>query len=243
MPELRALIAAAGSGSRAGLPYPKTLHPVLGRPILLRLLDLLRPLDPRPVVIVSPSGRPEIERCLAAEGAEAELIEQPRATGMGDAILLFRHAAGAAETEQLLVVWGDIPLLEAATVEGLLAAHRLHGNDFSFATRHVDDAYTIVERDPEGRVTALVETREAGLTPGPGERDIGLFVLRPQAVLPVLAEELEGARGRATGEHGFLYVVRHLAARGQRVEAVPIATDRDLVSLNRLSDLDGVSGA
>jgi bifunctional UDP-N-acetylglucosamine pyrophosphorylase/glucosamine-1-phosphate N-acetyltransferase len=241
MPELRVLIAAAGGGSRAGLPYPKTLHPVLGRPILLRLLDLMRPIDPRPVVIVSPTGRLEIAHCLADAGADAELIEQPSPTGMGDAILLFGAAEGADETEHLLVVWGDIPLLEQATVEGLLRAHISHGNDFSFATRHVDEAYTIVERDPDGHVTALVETREAGLTLGPGERDIGLFVLRPAAVLPVLAEELEGARGAATGEHGFLYVVRHLAARGQRVEAVPIATERDLVSLNRLSDLAGIS--
>ncbi|HEY0312453.1 MAG TPA: NTP transferase domain-containing protein [Allosphingosinicella sp.] len=240
MPELRALIAAAGTGSRAGLPYPKTLHPVLGRPILLRLLDLLRPLDPNPVVIVSPLGAAPIRATLGADGATAELIEQSRPTGMGDAILLFRQAQGAAETEHLLIVWGDIPLLERVTVEALVAAHRDHGNDFTFATRHVDEAYTIVERDAEGRVTALIETREAGLVPGPGERDIGLFVIRPQAVLAVLEQALDGARGRETGEHGFLYVVRHLAERGCRVEALPIATERDLVSLNRLSDLAGL---
>jgi bifunctional N-acetylglucosamine-1-phosphate-uridyltransferase/glucosamine-1-phosphate-acetyltransferase GlmU-like protein len=236
MAELRVLIAAAGSGSRAGLPYPKTLHPVLGRPILLRLLDLLRPLDPRPAVIVSPAGRAPIEQCLADAGAEAELIEQPAPTGMGDAILCFK-----GEAEHLLVAWGDIPLLEPATVEGLRAAHFAHGNDFTFATRRVEAAYTVVERDEAGRVAALVETREAGLEPGPGERDIGLFLFRARPVLGLLARELDGARGRATGEHGFLYIVRHLAERGFRVEAVPIATERDLVSLNRLSDLDGAA--
>ncbi|MBV8686766.1 MAG: NTP transferase domain-containing protein [Alphaproteobacteria bacterium] len=242
MAELRALVAAAGSGTRAGLPYPKTLHPVLGRPILLRLLDLLRPLDPRPAVIVSPSGRQEVERCLAEAGAAAELIEQPAPTGMGDAILRFRDAQGAAETEHLLVVWGDIPLLEPATIEGLRAAHFAGGNDFSFATRRVEEAYTIVERDASGRVAALIETREAGLRPGPGERDIGLFLFRARPVFDLLARRLEGAEGRSTGEHGFLYIVRHLAARGFKVEAVPIATERDLISLNRLSDLGDLAG-
>jgi len=237
MPELRALIAAAGTGSRAGLPYPKTLHPVLGRPILLRLLDLLRPLDPNPVVIVSPSGAAPVREALGADGAAAELIEQSRPTGMGDAILLFRQAQAAAETEHLLIVWGDIPLLEPSTIEALVKAHCDHGNDFTFATRHVKEAYTIVERDALGRVTGLVETREAGLVPSPGERDIGLFIVHPQPVFAVLEQELEGAHGRGTGEHGFLYVVRHLVARGYRVEALPIATERDLVSLNRLSDL------
>jgi bifunctional UDP-N-acetylglucosamine pyrophosphorylase/glucosamine-1-phosphate N-acetyltransferase len=46
--------------------------------------------------------------------------------------------------------------------------------------------------------------------------------------------------GAATGEHGFLYVVEHLIQRGFKVEALPIATERDLVSLNRPSDLDAV---
>jgi bifunctional N-acetylglucosamine-1-phosphate-uridyltransferase/glucosamine-1-phosphate-acetyltransferase GlmU-like protein len=240
MPEIRALIAAAGTGSRAGLPYPKTLHPVLGKPILVRLIETLRPVDQAPTVIVSPGGRAEIERCLAEYGLEASLVEQPAPTGMGDAVLRFRDAPAFDAAEHVLLVWGDIPLLEAATVEALLAAHLSGGNDFTFATRFVDRAYTIVERDEEGRVTALTETREAGLEPQPGERDIGLFLFRADPVFALLEQELAGAKGRGTGEHGFLYLVGHLAARGCRVEALPIATLRDLVSLNRLSDLDAL---
>jgi bifunctional N-acetylglucosamine-1-phosphate-uridyltransferase/glucosamine-1-phosphate-acetyltransferase GlmU-like protein len=240
MAEVRALIAAAGTGSRAGLPYPKTLHEVLGKPILVRLLETLRPIDPEPTVIVSPAGRGVIDTCLAAHGAAASLVEQPAPTGMGDAVLCFRDAPAFAEAEHVLLVWGDIPLLEGATVEALVRTHLDHDNDFTFATRQVDDAYTIVERAGDGRVTALIETREAGLDPGPGERDIGLFVFRRDAVFDLLAAELPGARGRATGEHGFLYLVRHLAERGFKVEALPVATERDLISLNRLSDLSAL---
>jgi bifunctional N-acetylglucosamine-1-phosphate-uridyltransferase/glucosamine-1-phosphate-acetyltransferase GlmU-like protein len=237
MAEVAVLIAAAGTGSRSGLPYPKTLHPVLGKPILVRLLETLRPIDPKPTVIVSPAGRPEVEACLASHKAAASLIEQPAPSGMGDAVLCFRQAPAFAEAEHVLLIWGDIPLLEGATVETLVRTHLDRGNDYTFATRRVDDAYTIVERSGDGRVTALIETREAGLDPGPGERDIGLFVFRRDPVFDLLAAELPGARGRATGEHGFLYLVRHLAERGFKVEALPIATERDLISLNRLSDL------
>src|SRR4051812_16297636 len=83
MAEIRALIAAAGNGSRAGLAYPKTLHPVLGRPILLRLIETLAPIDPHPVVVVSPSGREPIAECLEAAGVAADLIIQEKPTGMG----------------------------------------------------------------------------------------------------------------------------------------------------------------
>jgi glycosyltransferase involved in cell wall biosynthesis/CTP:molybdopterin cytidylyltransferase MocA len=240
MAEIKVLIAAAGAGTRAGLPYPKTLHPVRGEPILTRLMETLRAIDPRPTVIVSPAGREAIAAALAERGLHADLVEQPKPSGMGDAILCFRDAPAAAQAEHLLVVWGDIPLLQPETVEAVCRAHLEGGNDFTFATRHVEEAYTIVARGPDGEVTSLTETREAGLQPGPGERDIGLFVLRVEPVLSVLAERLPGAFGRSTGEHGFLYLVRHLAERGLRVEALPVATELDLVSLNRLSDLDGI---
>src|SRR4051812_28383440 len=90
MVEVRVLIAAAGTGSRAGLPYPKTLHEVLGKPILVRLIETLKPIDPEPTVIVSPTGRAEVERSLAEHGLTASLVEQPDPTGMGDAVLCFR---------------------------------------------------------------------------------------------------------------------------------------------------------
>lgn len=236
---VRVVIAAAGAGRRAGLPYPKTLHPVRGTPILVRLLELLRPIDARPIVIVSPEGRTPIADMLAEHGLAADLVEQPAPTGMGDAILCVRGTSADA-AEHLLVVWGDIPLIQPETVDGLRAAHEAHGNDFTFVTRHVDAAYTFVARDADGRVAALTETREAGLEPAPGERDIGLFMFRREPVLRMLERRLDGATGGRTGEHGFLYVVRHLAAAGLRVEAVPIGTELDLISLNRMADIEGL---
>lgn len=240
MTKVRALIAAAGSGTRAGLPYPKTLHPVRGRPILLRLIEQLSAVDPHPTVIVSPSGRAPIADCLADAGVAADLVEQAEPTGMGDAILAFRTAPAFADAEHVLLVWGDIPLLGQDTIDALVRAHLADGNDLTLASRIVDQAYTRVERDAVGKVIALVETREAGLALEPGERDIGLFVFRALPLFDLLEQRLDGAIGRRTGEHGFLYIVRHLVERGYQVEALPIATEEDLVSLNHPSDLDGV---
>ena len=238
MPEIRVLIAAAGGGERAGLPYPKALHPVEGRPILVRLIETLRGIDGRPTVIVSPAGREPIAACLAEHDIAADLVEQPRPTGMGDAVLCFEDSPAAPDAEHLLLVWGDIPFLQPATIAAMRNAHVDHGNDFTFVTREVDRAYTIVTRDSAGSVVAVTETRELELAPQPGERDIGLFLLRTKAVLPILAERLPGAFGKTTGEHGFLYVVEHLVHRGLRVEALPVAREIELLSLNSLSDLE-----
>ena len=158
---------------------------------------------------------------------------------MGDAVLKFAESPAAADCRHLVLVWGDIPLIHPDTLSELVAAHLEAGNTFTFATRHVDAAYTVVSRSEDGEVESILETREAGQSGmKTGERDIGLFVFQWQPVLAALQEGAPGKFGKATGEHGFLYVVGHLVRKGFRVEALPVAREQDLVSLNSLSDLD-----
>lgn len=240
MAEIRALVAAAGRGTRAGLPYPKTLFVIQGKPILVRIAELLAPYDPHPTVIVSPDGEAPIRACLKEAGRSAHLVSQPEPRGMGDAVLKFEQSPVFESAEHVLLVWGDIPLIQPETVAAMVEAHIARGNDFTFATRLVDSAYTVVSRDALGEVTGVMETRELGSPePQPGEREIGLFIFRKAPVMNALREELSGMRGGATGEHGFLYLIGHLAARGLRVQALPIATELDLVSLNSLKDVAG----
>jgi bifunctional N-acetylglucosamine-1-phosphate-uridyltransferase/glucosamine-1-phosphate-acetyltransferase GlmU-like protein len=239
LPGLRALVPAAGKGSRAGLPFPKTLFPIQGKPILVRIHEVLAPHDPQPSIVVSPAGYVSINDCLQDHGCRAHLVLQPEARGMGDAVLRFADSPAYAAAEHVLLVWGDIPFLQSATVDALLSAHAASGNDFTFATRHVERAYTVVSRDIDGRVTGIRETREAGVADAaPGERDIGLFVFRKEPVFALLQEELPGSRGGATGEFGFLHVVAELARRGLRVEGVSVATELETVSLNAMKDIE-----
>lgn len=239
MAEICALVAAAGRGTRAGLPYPKTLFPIQGKPILVRVAELLAPYDLHPTVIVSPNGYQPIQECLDGAGVAAHLIVQPEPRGMGDAVLRFDQSPAFANAEHVLLIWGDVPFIQPQTIARLVDEHLVKGNDFTFATRLVDSAYTVVSRDEAGRVTGVVETREQGIAePRAGERDIGLFIFRKDVVLAVLREELPGKWGKSTGEHGFLYAIGHLAARGLHVAAMRIATELDLISLNSLKDVD-----
>lgn len=238
MLEVRALVAAAGRGTRAGLPYPKTLFPIQGVPILVRIASLLQPYDENPTVIVSPEGKDPVARCLRDHAVAAELVIQSEPRGMGDAVLRFKDSPAFDAAEHVLLIWGDIPFVQSSTVEALVTAHLRHHNDFTLATRTVEKAYTVVSRDQQGAVTGVRETRELGQSSPPGgERDIGLFIFRKQPVFEALQEDLSGKFGRATGEHGFLYVIEHLVRTGCRVEAVPVATELDLVSLNSMTDI------
>jgi bifunctional UDP-N-acetylglucosamine pyrophosphorylase / glucosamine-1-phosphate N-acetyltransferase len=238
--ETRALIAAAGRGSRAGLPYPKTLYPVQGKPILLRICEMLLPYDAQPTIIVGPSGEGPIGECLDNAGYAAHLVRQPEPKGMGEAVLRFAYSPAFAAAEHVLLIWGDVPFVQPQTVAALVDAHHAKGNDFTFVSRLVRSPYTIVSRNETGEVTGVVETREAGLTPpSEGERDIGLFIFRKDPMFETLREDLPGKWGRGTGEHGFLYAIGHLARKGCKIAALPIAKEIETVSLNSLQDLAG----
>lgn len=159
---------------------------------------------------------------------------------MGDAVLRFAGSPAFSSAEHVLLMWGDLPFVRPETLVAMVEAHHSRRNDFTFVSRLVSRPYTVVVRDPAGRVAEVVETREAGLErTGPGERDVGLFVFRKDPVFEALREDLPGKWGRRTGEHGFLYVIGHLARRGFKVEALPIAEDIETVSFNSRHDLVG----
>ena len=89
---------------------------------------------------------------------------------MGDAVLQHSLSPAFDEAAHVLLIWGDIPFIQPATVEKLLAAHKAQDNDFTFATRYAQRAYTIVERDEAGGVKRVLETREAGIPPTSSRR-------------------------------------------------------------------------
>jgi bifunctional UDP-N-acetylglucosamine pyrophosphorylase/glucosamine-1-phosphate N-acetyltransferase len=239
MSKICALVAAAGRGARASLPYPKTLFKIQGKPILIRIMEILTLYDLCPTIIVSPNGQAPIQECLNASGVSAHLVVQPEPRGMGDAVLHFDQSPAFDNAEHVLLMWGDVPFIQPKTLASMIKVHIEHNNDFTFATREVDSAYTLVSRDKLGNVIGVVETREQQISvPQHGERDIGLFIFRKALVLDMLCEELSNKWGKSSDEHGFLYVIGHLAARGFRVEALPIALELELVSLNNLKDVE-----
>ena len=235
---IKVLIAAAGRGKRSFLPYPKTLYKIDGLPILVRIIDLLNSYDSTPTVVVSPQGLDIIDKCLQDSNKTANLVVQPEPLGMGDAVLYFLKSPSYSDAEHVILVWGDIPYLHPKTISHLVSHHLKNNNDFTFATRHVTDPYTVVTRNSEGHVKSVIESSElVNKNLYFGEREIGLFVFRCSPVFSLLNLPLSGKYSKQSGEHGFLYIIEHLVNRDFRVEALPIARAQDLISLNKMDDL------
>ncbi len=152
------LVMAAGKGTRMRSSLPKMLHPVCGRPLVAWPILAAREAGAgRVAAIVSPgidlsAGLPE----------GVETVEQPEPDGTGGAI---RAAAALIEqSETVLVLSGDVPLLSSATIAGLLEAHAASPAAATMLTIELDDpaAYGRVVRTDSGEVERVVEAKAAG---------------------------------------------------------------------------------
>jgi bifunctional UDP-N-acetylglucosamine pyrophosphorylase/glucosamine-1-phosphate N-acetyltransferase len=150
-----ALIMAAGKGTRMRSALPKVLHEVCGRPMIAWPILAAREAGAgRICVIVSP------ERDLSAVLPNGtETIVQPKANGTGGALRAASEVVGESET--LIVLSGDQPLVSGEMLTELLAAHREAGAAATVMTTEVDDpgAYGRIVRGNGGEIERIVEAK------------------------------------------------------------------------------------
>ncbi|GAB4213846.1 MAG: hypothetical protein OHK0022_51500 [Roseiflexaceae bacterium] len=139
---------------------PKVLHRLCGRPMLghvLALADLLAP--QRTVVVLSPQTLDQVQ---AAFGGHYTYVPQAERLGTGHAVLQAREALGGREG-QVLVLFGDTPLVRAETAQTLLQAQHAAGSLVGVLSFQSDPptGYGRIVRNAAGQVEALVEERDA----------------------------------------------------------------------------------
>ncbi|RLC80106.1 MAG: UDP-N-acetylglucosamine diphosphorylase/glucosamine-1-phosphate N-acetyltransferase [Chloroflexi bacterium] len=157
--ETNAVILAAGLGKRMRSKLPKVLHPLVGRPMVLYVLEAASAvIDKKPVVVVG-FGR---EKVMQAIGDRALFAYQEEPLGTGDALLRARDLV-APPNSTVLVLNGDAPLIREETIRSLLETHQREKAALTFLTFRSDDCtgFGRVVRDAHGQVMKLVEEAEA----------------------------------------------------------------------------------
>jgi bifunctional UDP-N-acetylglucosamine pyrophosphorylase/glucosamine-1-phosphate N-acetyltransferase len=149
------LIMAAGEGTRMRSSRPKVLHPVCGRPMVAWPVIAAREAGAgRVCVIVSP------ERDLAPGLPEGtEIVVQPEPNGTGGAVSAALDLVRQSDT--VVVLNGDHPLVSAEVIRELLDAHRradAAATVMSVEREHADQLGRIV-RDADGEFVRIVETK------------------------------------------------------------------------------------
>src|SRR5687768_14807879 len=144
---LHVVILAAGEGKRMKSALPKVLQKIAGKPMLAHVIDTARALRPAGVHVVYGHGGDEV---LAAFAAEADILWAEQAQQLGTGHAVQQAMAEVPDGAQVLVLYGDVPLIEASTLRRLLAAP----GRLAVLVAELDDptGYGRIVRDPEGRV-------------------------------------------------------------------------------------------
>lgn len=120
---LAVVVLAAGKGTRMESSLPKVLQPLMGKPMIQHLLQSVDRLNANPCVVVVGPDMGNVEQ----EVAPRPTVIQAHQLGTGDAVKAARESLQSFSGD-VLVVYGDTPLISTQTLERLLAARRLPSN-------------------------------------------------------------------------------------------------------------------
>mgnify|MGYP001431395713 CR=1 FL=1 len=234
---LSVIILAAGQGKRMVSDLPKVLQPLAGRPLLAHVIDTARSLNPAAVYVVFGHGGERVREAILDAGIHWVL--QAEQLGTGHAVLQAMPAIPDDHT--VLVLYGDVPLVRAATLTDL--TRRAGVSSLALLTAVLPDpaGYGRVIRDTTGRVARIVEHKDANHKERAiAEVNTGLMAA-PAGKLRRWLSAL--GRDNAQGEYYLPDCIVAAVRDGVAVEAVVAASATEVLGVNDKLQLAEVEAA
>ena len=239
MRQVAVIVLAAGQGTRMKSDVHKVLHPIAGRPMLLHLLASAAELDPARTVVVAGARREQIEAVVVPMGIDMAVQEPQHGTGHA---VQQAQAALAGFAGDVLILYGDVPLVRAETMQLML--DRLRAPD---APAVVVLGFEPADTLSYGRVVAqsglidkMVEYKDAT----EAERAVrlcnsGLMVARAEDLFPLLARV---GNDNAAGEYYLVDIVNIANADGRQC-AVITCEEGEVAGVNSRAELARVEAS
>ncbi|MCA8942949.1 MAG: bifunctional N-acetylglucosamine-1-phosphate uridyltransferase/glucosamine-1-phosphate acetyltransferase [Planctomycetes bacterium] len=230
---LAVIVLAAGLGTRTKVSIPKVLLPLCGRTLLGTVLDTVADLTPDRTVVVLHHGKDEIERTLA-DRSGLTIVDQGEPRGTGHAVQVAMHALEGFEGD-VMVVYGDVPLITVDTLVELRASRGDHG--VSVLTALPDDPTGLgrILRDADDEFVGIREERDCSddelAIP---EINAGIYCY-DAAVLRPLLEGLSD--DNAQRELYLTDTIQALLEDGRTAIAVEVADAEEVSGINDLRQL------
>jgi len=233
---LAIVIMAAGKGTRLKSRRPKVLHEIGGKPLLAHVIAAAAQIvAPENIYAIVGHQADKVKAAVAATGIR--FVEQADQRGTGHAVQCAKDAI--AGYENILVLSGDAPLIQAETLAALAAFHQAQKAAMTLTTAEPSQptGYGRIIHPAPGspEVSAIIEQKM--LTPeqlGMREVNMGLYAFRTAPLLAHL--------GKLTTDnpHGELYLTdmaQVLAAAGQRVVAFHTDDPDQLLGANTIAEM------
>ena len=160
---LAVIILAAGKGTRMKSKTPKVLHKLGGIPMIGHVLHTAAELGTAHTVAVVRHDRDRVAEAILDFAPNTIIADQDEIPGTGRALEAGLDALPADFSGDVVVLSGDVPLLDSVTVSRLLDAHRNNRNDLTMLSAIYDDptGFGRVVRDEDGNFAQIVEHKDA----------------------------------------------------------------------------------
>ncbi len=228
------IVLAAGQGARMNSDLPKVLHTLAGAPLLAHALTAARALEPERTILVTGYGAEAVADAGRAVDPDLSIVEQREQLGTAHAVLQAIPALDGFDGD-VVVLYGDTPLIRPETLEAMLAARTAGAAVVILGFETAEPAnYGRLILDSAGGLAAIIEAREAT----PDQLAIrlcnsGLLAAEAATLNSLLAEV---GNDNAKGEYYLTDVVALARARGLTAAAIT-CPEAETLGVNSRADL------
>ena len=223
---LSIVILAAGQGKRMKSNLPKVLQPLAGQPMLGHVVAAAKALRADAIHVVHGHGGEQVKQALASE--PVNWVLQAEQLGTGHA--LAQAMPSIPDDHQVLILFGDVPLVRVATLQRLIDETGTEG--FGVLTVILEDpsGYGRIVRDNAGNVVRIVEQKDANTKERAiPEINTGLMIGPARALRSWLAAL---KNDNAQGEYYLTDVIVMAVRAGMKVNAVISPTEAEVLGVN-----------
>jgi bifunctional UDP-N-acetylglucosamine pyrophosphorylase/glucosamine-1-phosphate N-acetyltransferase/UDP-N-acetylglucosamine pyrophosphorylase len=236
-----AVVMAAGKGTRMKSDLPKVLFPVLGRPMILFVLDALDAAGIDETIVVV-GYRGDDVKAVVGDRKRVRFALQAEQLGTGHAVMSAKEYL-VGHDGPVMVAAGDSPLMQPKSIARLFAEYEKRPAACILGTAYKDDPSGLgrVVRDQQGNFVGIVEEKDA--TPEQKritEVNMSYYVFRG----PDLLESLDHLRAdNAQREYYLTDCPSVLLRAGKDVRALPVLDPVESLSINTIAELSTVEAA
>jgi bifunctional UDP-N-acetylglucosamine pyrophosphorylase/glucosamine-1-phosphate N-acetyltransferase len=222
---ITSIILAAGEGKRMYSKLPKVLHKVCGTPMVEHVINCARKLgDEEPVVVIG-HGADQVREAISG----VKFVMQEKQLGTGHAVM---QAEEYIIDGDILILYGDTPLLRAEMLVEMHEAHRREGYSATVLTSDFEDptGYGRIVRNSMNLVDAIIEEKDAdSSTRLIKEINSGIYFFRGEELRAAL-KQLNN--NNAQGEYYLTDVIGIMRDKGLKIGAWKIGTPEDIMGVN-----------
>ncbi len=216
---------------------PKVLYDIAGKPLVGHVLDLAKKVESTRTLVIVGFGREQVIETIKAEYANIEFAIQSQQLGTGHAM---QQTADAfiGFVGDILVLYGDVPLLSAKSITALLEAHRSSNAKGSVLTAIFDDPTgygRIVRTADKKHLDRIVEERDASPEiKAIKEMNSGIYVFRAEELYPALAK----LQPNNDQKEYYLTDVFHILIEDFGENAIALSTTTDAIEVSGINTKD-----